>query len=352
MTGDDRVGHAQSGSALLVAILLMALAGVLATGLTELGRTALRRARLDRDGVRAWFVAEGGLAETVAALPAGHRFDDALQATPAPPAAGGPAWSYVVGFLDDADDHPADGTADVNARVILRVNAFGPTPVRRRLEAILGRGTDPLLPGALTLAGGVGALTADFLLDGRDFGMSSGCTLPDAGSARPGLSLPEGAGLPMLAAPEQIQGRGGAPSIARGAAPGFDEVATARTATRLAAGALPASLGDAATPRFTVVAGDATADAVTSGAGVLYVAGRLRIGGRLGFTGLIAAAGGITLAPGAVLEVCGGAWAAGTPALDARGSGFVRASRTALRLAATLAPLPAPARVLAVREPS
>ena len=60
------------GSALVVAILLIALAGVLTTTLTELGRLALRRARLDRDGVRAWFVAEAGLADTAATLPAGH----------------------------------------------------------------------------------------------------------------------------------------------------------------------------------------------------------------------------------------------------------------------------------------
>ena len=128
------------GSALVIAILLMALAGIVATSLAELGRLTVSRARVGRDGARAWFLAEAGLAETVAALPAGRAFTTALRAHPAPVAASGAAWTYAVGFLDDADDHPDDRTADVNARVILRVNAFGPTPVRRRLEAILGRG--------------------------------------------------------------------------------------------------------------------------------------------------------------------------------------------------------------------
>jgi hypothetical protein len=203
----------------VIAILLVALAGALATALAELGRRAIGRARLDRDGVRAWFLAEAGLADTVATLPAGSSFTAALRAAPGPPPAAGAAWSYAAGFLDDRDDDPADDTADVNARVILRVNAFGPAPVRRRLEAVVGRNADPLLPGALTLGGDARALTADFLLDGRDFDMHSGCTLAGSAADRPGLSLPDGAALPMLAAPAQVRGRGDAPSIGRGPAP-------------------------------------------------------------------------------------------------------------------------------------
>jgi hypothetical protein len=340
------------GSALMIAILLVALAGVLATALAELGRLAVGRARLDRDGARAWFIAEAGLTDTVAAIPGGHSFTGMLSTTPAPPNASGAPWSYAVGFLDDGDDHPDDATTDINARVILRVNAFGPAPVRRRLEAVLGRRPDPILPGALTLAGDARALTADFLLDGRDFDMSSGCTIASGGAARAGLSLPEGAGLPMLASPDQILGRGSTPSIERGPAPPFTEVAAAPVATHQLAGSLAPTLGTTTAPRFIIIDGDAMADAVTSGAGMLYVAGRLRITGRLDFRGLIAAAGGIELAPGATLQVCGGAWAAGPNALDARGSGFVRTSTAALRLAATLAPLPASARVIAIREAS
>ncbi len=340
------------GSALVVAILLIALAGVLTTTLTDLGRLALRRARLDRDGVRAWFVAEAGLADTAATLPAGHAFTDALRAAPAPPAPAGAPWTYALGFLDDGDEHPNDATTDVNARVILRVNAFGPAPVRRRLEAVLGRRADPLQPGALTLAGDARTLTADFLLDGRDFDMSSSCTIVGPGAPRAGLSVPDGVGLPMLARPEQILGRGGSPSIERHAAPSFAEVASALHASHLASGSLAPSLGTVASPRFVVVDGDAVADGTTSGAGALFVAGRLRVSGRLAFTGSLAAAGGIEVAPGASLEVCGGVFAAGPSAFDARGTGFVRASSTALRMAATLAPLPARARVLAVREAS
>jgi len=341
-----------NGSALVIAILLIALAGILATALAELGRAAVRRARLDRDGVRAWYLAETGLAETVAALPPGRSFTAALAAMPGPPAPTGPAWTHVAGLLDDGDETPRDDTRDGNARVILRVNAFGPAPVRRRLEASIGRATAPLQPGALTLAGDARTLTADFLLDGRDFDMSSGCTVMGPGALRAGLSLPDGAGLPVLARPDQVVGRGPTPSIERHDAPSFAEVATAEPATHVAAGILPAALGDAAAPRFTRVDGDAVVDATTSGAGALYVAGRLRVAGRLAFTGALAAAGGIELAPGATLEVCGGVWAGGASALDVRGTGFIRASSSALRMAVSLAPLPARARVLAVREAS
>ncbi|MEO7436251.1 MAG: hypothetical protein ABI080_12280, partial [Candidatus Binatia bacterium] len=222
------------GSALVIAILLMALAGILATSLAELGRLTIDRARVSRDGARAWFLAEAGLAETVAELPAGRAFTTALRDHPAPVAASGAAWTYAIGFLDDADDRPDDRTADVNARVTLRVSAFGPAPVRRRLEAVIGRNIDPIVPGALTSNGDARTLTPEFLLDGRDFDMSSRCTLASSAAPRAGLALPDGATLPLLADPEQIRGRGDAPSITREPAPDFDEVATALGATHVA----------------------------------------------------------------------------------------------------------------------
>ncbi len=338
------------GSALVLAILLLALAGIVATGLAELGRRALARARLDRDGARAWYLAERGLAETVAALPVGHAYTEALRAMPGPPPATGAAWTFAVGFADDADESPRDDTRDVNARVTLRVNAYGPEPVRRRLEAVIGREIMPRQPGALTSRGDLRTLTPDFSLDGRDFDMGSGCTVTTPGAARAGLALPEGGGLPLLARPDQIVGRGAAPSIVRADAPSFAEVATASPATHVAAGTLPTALGTDAAPQLTIADGDVGVDVPASGAGVLYVSGRLDVTSRLAFTGVVAAADGIDVAPGATLEVCGGVWAAGAPALDLRGGGFVRASSSALQMAATLAPLPARARIVAVRE--
>ena len=334
------------GSALLIAILLIALAGVVAAGLAELGRLAIGRARVDRDGVRAWFVAEAALTDAVAAIPAGHQFSALLRASPGPPPAAGPPWTSAVGFVDDADDHPNDPLTDVNARVMLNVNAFGAPPVRRRLSAVLVRSPDPFLPAAVTSAGEIRTLTPDFLLDGRDFAVGGGCTMSTGLAPRAGLSLPEGAGMPILAG-GQVQGT---PTVLRGPAPDFAEVAAATTATRIPAGLLGAVLGDAVTPRFTIVNGDADASAATSGVGALYVTGRLRVTGQLDFRGLLAAAGGIEVAPGGALRVCGGLWASGTPALDARGGGFVHASTAALRTARTVAPLPAPARIVATRE--
>jgi hypothetical protein len=324
----------------------MALAGVVATGLAELGRLAIGRARLDRDGARAWFLAEAALAEAVATIPAGHRFSALLRDHPAPPRSSGPPWTSAYAFLDDGDDHPADLLTDVNARVMLRVHAFGPAPVRRRLEAVLGRSADPDLPAAAAADGEVRALTPDFRVDGRDFAVGGGCTMSTGLAPRAGLSLPEGAGMPLLAG-DQVQGT---PNVRRGPAPDLTEVGAATGVTRLPAGALGPALGDATTPRFTIVAGDATANAATTGVGALYVTGRLRVTGQLDFDGLVAAAGGVELAPGATLRVCGGIWAGGASALDARGSGFVRASTAALRTARRVAPLPALARVIAARE--
>lgn len=154
--------------------------------------------------------------------------------------------------------------------------------------------------------------------------------------------------MPLLAG-DQVRGT---PSVRRGPAPDLTEVAAASSATRLAAGRLGATLGDTATPRFTIVNGDAGAETVTSGAGALYVTGRLRISGQLDFRGLVAAAGGVELVAGGTLRLCGGLWAGGSPALDARGTGFVRASAGALRAARAVAPLPALARVIATREAS
>ena len=342
------------GSALVVAILLIALAGVLTTTLTDLGRLALRRARLDRDGVRAWFVAEAGLAETAATLPAGHAFTDALRAAPAPPAPAGAPWTYALGFLDDGDEHPNDATTDVNARVILRVNAFGPGA---RPAPSRGRPRPPCRP-APARGPHVGRRRPD-----PDCRFSAGWPrlrheqrLHDRGSGRipaPACRSRTEPGCPCSRAPSRSSAAATSPSIERHAAPVLRR-GRERRGTRAIwrPGSLAPSLGTVASPRFVVVDGDAVADAATSGAGALFVAGRLRVSGRLAFTGSLAAAGGIEVAPGASLEVCGGVFAAGPSAFDARGTGFVRASSTALRMAATLAPLPARARVLAVREAS
>lgn len=180
--------------------------------------------------------------------------------------------------------------------------------------------------------------------------METGCTMAGSETPRAGLTLPEGASLPALDHPERITGTGGEPSIERVAAPDLTALGADARATRIPAGALPSTLGSVAAPQFTVVEGDAVVDGTTTGGGVLYATGRLRIDGALGFTGVVAAAGGIELAEAGDLAICGALWAAGEPALDARGGGAVRWSSDAARWAASVAPLPARARVMAVRE--
>ena len=337
------------GSALVTAIFALALAGAVAALLADLARTTITRARVDRDGVRAWFLAEAGLTDTVAALPPGTTFTDALART-----GGGAApllpGTYRADLRDDADDHPDDPRTDVNARILAQVTAAGPDPVRRRLEAIIGREPAPFLPGAATLAGSVSNLTGDFRLDGHDWSEDTDCMLSGHGLARAGVALPTVATMPLLADPAQVDGTGGAPSVTRRNAPDLTPLGASTTAVRLASSPLPATLGTVGAPQLSVVDGDAVVDGTIDGAGVLFVAGHLRIGGRLAFSGIVAAAGGIEVTAAGELRVCGALWAAGEPALDLRGYGQVRTSSDAIAAAARVAPLPARARVVAVRE--
>jgi hypothetical protein len=328
--------------------MMLLLAGAAAAVLAELGRLALVRARAERDAARTWFLAEAGLADTVAAIAPGSDLSEQLQPVDPGPA---DAFTYTVAFDDDEDDSPDDRMADANRKVLLRVTATGPAPLQRRLRALIGRARDPYLPGAATLAGSVRELTGDFRLDGRDAAMDGGaCSMDGRERAKAGLTVPEEASLPILDHPEQISGLGGAPSIARLRAPDLAPLVDAPRAVRSAPGILGGGLGGPGAPQLTVVDGDATIAGDVVGGGVLYVTGRLRVSGALTFTGVVAAGGGVEVPSGGALAVCGALWASGDPALDARGRGAIRASAEANRLAASVAPLPARARVMAVRE--
>ncbi len=336
------------GSALVIALVAVTLAGGTAAVLADLARVATERARVDRDGTRAWFLAEAGLAETVAALDAGTTFTAALAA----PTVGGSGSSgtYRAELQDDVDETPNDARTDANQRVLLTITALGPPPVRRRLQAVVGRAPDPYLPGAATLAGGVTNLTSDFRLDGRDGAMNTGCAMPGSVRSRAGASLPAGAAVPPLHDPTQIVGADGPSSIVRRRPPDLGPLRTRAGAVHVAPPTVPALVGSVGAPQLTVVDGDAMVAGATSGAGILYAAGTLHVSGTLDFTGVVAAAGGVEVTATGELRVCGALWAAGSTALDARGRGVVHASGDAIAMAARLAPLPARARIVAVRE--
>ncbi len=348
MSDDSQLLHDSRGSALVIAILALALAGAGAALLADLARTATTRARLDRDGSRAWFLAEAGLTDTVAGLAPGTTFTGAL-ARPASAATPLPG-AYVAELRDDPDDHPDDPRVDVNARILVRVTAAGPEPVRRRLEAVIGREPTPFLPGAATLAGSVSNLTGDFRLDGHDWAVDTGCTMSGLGLTRAGLALPPSAGMPALSDPARIDGSSGMPSITRRSAPDLTPISASAGAVHVAPSSIPSALGTASLPQLTIVDGDAIIDGTTTGAGVLYATGHLRVSGRLDFAGVVAAAGGVEATASGEICVCGALWAAGEPALDLRGRGYVRVSSDAIAKATRLAALPARARVLAVRE--
>ena len=332
-----------SGSALVAAILALAVGGAVATALAEVARLNVVRGRLQEDGTRAWFVAEAGLAETVAAMVSGSTFDADLAA---PSRSGGTGrWTWSSTLTDDTDDSPNDPLTDSNERVILAVEATGPAPVRRRLEAVIGREREPFLPGVATLSGGVRELTRDFLLDGRDFDMDSRCARAGDGPSRAGLALLEG--MPILPLnPAQIIG-----GIRRTTTlPDLTPLATDPMATEHAPGMLSSPLGHRGAPRFTVVHGDAIAAAPISGAGLLYVDGRLSVRHTLDFTGVVAAAEGIDVSAEGSFIVCGAVWARGDPALAVRGTGALRRSVDAILSAHRLTPLPARAEIRATRE--
>ncbi len=342
----ERAAHGRdntNGSALVAAILALALGGAVATALSEVARLSVVRGRLQEQGIRAWFLAEAGLAEAVAAIPPGRSFDAALAV---PARSGGAApWTWTGTFSDDTDDMPNDRATDTNERVILAVEASGPAPVRRRLSAVVGREPEPFLPGTATLGGGVRELARDFLLDGRDFDMDSRCTRAGDGPPRAGLALINEAPLSLID-PAQVVGG----TRRTGLVPDLTTLAHDPTATPHAAGALTGPLGHHDAPRFTVVHGDAVAASPISGAGLLYVDGRLSIRRALDFTGVLAAAEGIEVTAEGSLTVCGAIWAGGDPALAVRGRGALRRSAEAIRTAHRLSPLPARAKVHATRE--
>lgn len=339
-----------AGSAVLVALFGLLLAGVTAAALAELGRLSLQRARIGRDGVATWFLAEAGLAETIAEIAPGSHFSELLAAAPGPLVESGVPGHYAIAVFDDLDDDPADPAHDANGRVWLRLAAFGPPPTRRRLEAVLERDLDALFPGAATLAGDLGELAVGFSLDGRDADAASGCTTGTSRPDRFGLAIPRESLLPPLELPARINGREPLPSIGRVSPPDLTSLATSETADRLVAGPLPAMLGHATIPRFSLVDGDALATGETNGGGLLYVSGRLVVSGSLVFTGIVVAAGGIEVTSSGHLGICGAAWAAGSPALAAHGSGSIRVASETIRTAARLAPLPALARAVAIAE--
>lgn len=341
-------GERSRGAALVIAIMILLLAGVTAMALGELGRLAMTRARLDRDGARAWFLAEAGLADTVAALPAGTSYTASL-ARGTSRVDAGDRWGYATTFLDDHDETPDDPAIDRNARVRLRVVATGPAPVRRRLEALLGRASLPFWPAAVVLTGGVNELTQAFTVDGRDYVMSDACESTGPGRERFALALPSGARRP-LAQIGQLLGHGSDPSMIALEDLSLESLAHAAGATHRARGALAGAFGTSALPAFSIVDGDATVDGSVTGAGVLFIDGRLEITGRIDFTGVLAARAGVTVGDVGTLFVCGGLWAGSDPALAVRGHGRVRGSDEALLTAMRVVPLPAAPRVVAVRE--
>jgi hypothetical protein len=340
--------RADHGSALVIAVMALLVAGAAAASLAELGRLAVLRAAAARDATRAWYLAETALADVVSTVEPGTTFTGLLTQPPAP--AHAPAgWSYAVTVDDDVDETPNDPATDQNGRVRLRISALGPSPTRRRLEAVLAR-TAPFWPAAVVLGGGVRDLTPDFVMDGRNYRMSGDCeTVEGAAEDRLGLTLPVGSALPSTR-DGQIIGTMPFPSVLRAEPPDLTGLATASGATHRPGGVIAGVLGTVDAPHFTVIDGDAVIDATVSGAGALFVAGRLRVAGRLDFVGVVAAAGGAVVDASGTVAVCGGLWAQGDPALVVDGLGRVRASSDAMTLAAGVAPLPARARVAAVRE--
>ncbi len=336
------------GAALVVAIMMLLLAGITATALGELGRLALTRARLDRDGVRAWFLAEAGLADGVVTIPAGTSFT-ALLGRPATRVDAGAGWSYTATVFDDRDDTPDDPATDRNQQVRLRVVATGPPPIRRRLEAVLGRAVLPFWPAVIALAGGVNDLTSAFAVDGRNYRMADACETRSAGGDRFGLGLPSRSPRPHTES-GQISGAGVDPSVVELDVPALDGLAHAAGGTHYPRGTTTGTFGTAAAPALSIVDGDASVTGAVGGAGVLFVDGRLEIAGRVDFVGVVAARAGIMVTATGTLSVCGGVWAGSDPALTMRGGGRVRGSDEALAAAMRVAPLPAPARVVAVRE--
>ena len=148
-----------TGSAILVTLMLVVLLGALSGGLVLLVRTEAAISRNYQETVRLRYVAEAGVELGILSLREQPDWSRLLEPGPGAwsviargrlsdlvgvPARGGDV--VIVAVRDDPDDADGDPSSDSNSRGLVRADAIGRRGARAEVQAVVGRGDDPLDP--------------------------------------------------------------------------------------------------------------------------------------------------------------------------------------------------------------
>jgi hypothetical protein len=339
----------QSGSALILVMLLIVVLTPLVASVAMQARLDLLIERHGRAAHEAFYVAESGLEHALADLAHDPSFNrlvdgaDGRQGTaddrlypfshPPPPYFPQAPFGYRV------------ETAPLGADVI-EIISYGHAALQssRVVSATAIKSRDPYLPAGLSAAGDgvVLDLGDDFYIDGAAAG---------GDDDTPAVALDDDADvdvfLQSLSEParQRLRGPGGSPSVTRrrlGSLASMADVLANLATTRVPDGEVhgPFGWGITMSPRATQVS-----DA--SGGGILIVDGDLSIGGRFVFDGLVIVRGNVDLGSDGDLELKG-ALLQDSPGRDLRlrGGGSIRYDPAILALVDALAPNVLPRRAL------
>ncbi len=302
-------------------------------------------ARNFRDQTDAMYVAEAGLEHALAAVGEIGTLPVLLH---------GP--DQIAASADDGDfpvPLPSDGLGS-SRNYVVRVAKLSDTRAQitsvgngnngasRAVAALLQASDTPFTPATLFLAGDPRPITinsADLDISGQDSSSSS----PVASWAFGGnAASSEPAPASTLATHLDVNAIGA-------------QLSASAIAVHVAPGPAPEILGVAGAPQLTIVDGDLTISATTSGAGLLLVRGALQISGTLRFDGLVIVIGALESSGDGEISLSGALWqATGSDRTLLTGRGFIHYSSAALSLADSAAPgvLPHALRVLGRYETS
>lgn len=335
------MSRARGAVFLPAAVLAIAVSTVLAAALAGIGRIETLLVSHRQRAAAALAAADACLARVTALLPAGWELDVLLAGPDGTP-----------GTADDGTAVAPPGCVAALAaapgpalppRALLTVDARSDGG-RRRIQAVLGRASDPGAPSLLWLAsvGAVTSLAGLTTLDGVD----------PLDPARPIAALASPADATDLDA--WIVAQGGRVVVASGTgapltapSPPLDALCD-----RLRATGPPGAetlVPGAPVAVAALVPGDLRIDAPRRGAGVLVVEGRLEVDDALEFDGVLAVLGGLDIAPGATVRVGGTLWLANAP-IRLDGALVVRHAAGAVAAAEALLPLPRRARTTGLRD--
>lgn len=334
-------------AALSIAMILLPLGALVALQ----SRTDLTIQRNLRSDIATFYVAEAGLAHAVAEIPPGQSFDQLLV---------GP--DHIKGTNDDGGFPFANGSPSAfpyapyrydvqvapSGANLLRIisRASGPNGGVKVVETLVTRSPLPFTPAALyaeTTTTNV-SLGGGFRLSGIDHQVRFPPVLQTAPMAPlPALSTPRPEAEARLrnelssAAPDQVSGAGGPPSIATVARLDLGTYAqhVANAPTAITHSTVPvedARWGTQEAPQLSIVAGDLHVPGHLSGSGVLVIKGAFDVTGLVEFSGVVLVEGAVLFEQSSSVTVLGTLWQAASQdeRMELHGNGGAVYSSSAL----------------------